>query len=158
MVFRWPVVHNYRGRGHSFDVFFVQINSFGCTNEIKVPEGVPEPERERSQSQAGTGMWDPLPEPAIAWWNAQPQEDEASETVLASGEESVDNGDSDFGDTTSENDSDYVPPTAHTQSEATGQRSERSRYRAETLAMMRQMRRFAEEQHRVAEAQHTFGL
>ena len=82
----------------------------------------------------------------------QQQEDEAPEPVPAL-EESLEDAESPDGDTTSDNDSDYVPPTTHTEREARIQREARSWARVQTRTMMRlrQMRRTDDAQHRIRE-------
>ncbi len=86
---------------------------FGCTNEATVAAASTELNMARWESEVGTGRWDPQPESDTASEELQQQRDESPEPVLAL-EESLEYDESLAEDTTSDDDSFYMPPTAHT--------------------------------------------
>ena len=83
------------------------------------------------------------PEHVAPTLEPQPQEHEAPETVPAR-DHFLGTNTSPAEDTTSEDGSDYWPPTAHTERETRIRRVARSRAHMETRARLRQMRRDAE--------------
>lgn len=142
---RWPRTENYRGDGHCFDCIFLRPNNFGCTIDAEpaadTPEpGTPRPEEPQPDIQI-VGTWDPLPEPATAGSEADPRGSEAPETALAR-EESVEYDESQAGDTSSDDESDDVSPTAHVEREA--RRQGEARMETRRMMLVEQMRRVHE--------------
>lgn len=134
------MTENYRGRYHCFDIVFLRPQDSGCTDNVRVAEATPAPVMWRWGPQREVGRV--LPE--MRRWRTQQRGLEAPETAPAR-DMSLDNQ-SQMGDTTSDRDPNYVPPSMEDrvrEIKSLRWALRRMRRETETQATMRQMRRFA---------------